>query len=225
MHYQTIKLMLAAISLCASQIIMEPVSAKESFDSAEIKNLRFLSRSILKSRVQEKNRIEKEIEPLKAKLQAMQADLSKLDAQITKEFLSVELTTTTLTPQAVLNGRPAQADRSGTPASNRNASLGARKRNIRNTRVKLKSKRAMLENELPSFWEIWKSKTANDKRKELIIEKLKDVESELARMATSGKLNIQDVKQIKRKIELRRPEISFDKIDPTFQTRTKHRNQ
>jgi len=189
-------------SLCFSYTTI--VSARDSLNSNEIKSLRFISRSVLKSRVQDKKQIEKSLVALRLNMKNVQAEMTSLKSQLMKESITVRLSK---------------------KGSNTNKKFkSTRKDKIRNVISGVKSRRIALEGELPKFWQFWKKKEKNNKQKQLWVDKLRNLENELVVMKSTGKFNLKDINQLNESIKLKKMESSLDKIAPTLQSKTKHRN-
>lgn len=202
----------------ANCLAVDSAMAVEGLDSAEIKKLRYISRSILKSRAQEKQKIEKETAPERQRLQAIQLEIEELARLIKNAQFEVSLTKVNSVTRKPTLGRR------NTQASNFNENtLSLKQQNLINTSLKkIVQRRTVIEDELPKFWQFWKKKTPQDYRKETTVQALQGVEDTLSIMNKTG--NLDGIASLKKRLSLIKKSTPFDTLDPTFQTRTKHRN-
>jgi len=231
MYQQINKLLLITVSL-ASLLFMSFTATGDSLDSAEIKNLRFLSQAILQSRAQEKDKVKKEAKLEREKLKKIQDELQALEQQMRKILLSVDfsgndLRTAKIEKTGSINPQNNVVEPQAKVIEKHDAHL-VRKRLItakfNTTLNRLKTNRMELEDELPKNWQFWKKRTVSDDRKQNIVNEILAVENELTSMSQAKNIDLQKLEKLRKRVQIRKPEIFTAEIDPTIQTITKHRH-
>lgn len=85
--------------------------------------------------------------------------------------------------------------------------------------------RTETEVKTPSRFAFWKKKSQKDRRNEHIVVVAKDIEQQLTQMTQKNQVDMQTLKALKKKLNLKKLAIDFEQIKPTIQTRTRHRVQ
>lgn len=223
-----------------SGLTISNVSAAETgLTSGEIKNIRHLSRALLQSRAIEKKRIEDEVDAERVDIKKMEDSLEQLidsekramsqvvlepvkntnsfTAVFKPEGLAVPAITPSTTEEGLVN-----AEVTSSAATKLKQDRLKRIQASKNT---IASMRVSIDNKLPGPLEFWKKKSERDRRNEHAVRVATSVEKELEKMSQDNQIDIAKLKALKDKLSLKKPDINFDDIGPTYQTKTQHRAQ
>ncbi len=213
-----------------SQVLAET----NEFTSSELKQIRFLSRALIKSRANEKIKIDKQMVSERKRIQAMKETLQNLEAEQFKNLSDTNLKA--LSPVVSvspiqINGQSSSLNTSNKLSARPVVSVQKQKREslgnkqaklIASTVSKLEVQRNKLEEELPSKFLFWKKRNHRDKRNEHVINVTSEIEKELQDMQVTGAMDLAKIKSMKERLTLKAPERAAEEIQPTFQTITKH---
>ncbi|MCW8831200.1 MAG: hypothetical protein OQK32_06745 [Gammaproteobacteria bacterium] len=225
-----------ALTLSATMIPMESV-AGNFLTSGETKKIRNVSRTLLQSNAIERKRIEAEIVLERSDISKMEDSLGRLIAselsamsKVTLESINNANNTASV---LIKDGSVVQLPGMNAGVKGQGSAMSDIARKTREDRIKriqvskndIANVRVAVEHKLPSKYAFWKTKTKRDVRNEHIVRVAKSVEKELMVMSQLGRMDIKKLRELKDKVTLRRPDIDYKDIDPTFQTRTHHRAQ
>lgn len=228
------KVLLAAVG--SAFLFVGNVQAAEEFSSAEIKKIRFLSRALIKSRANEKVKIENEIKPERERVKSMRSALEALETSALNNLGVASITPVdrnSSTSVLMLDGVAQQS--AVVSLRNQNMAFKVEKQSgdnnerdvaISRALTKVASERSIVESNIPSAFQFWRQKTRKDKRNEHLVNVLEEVEKDLKEMQENKNLDLQKIKLLKEKMTIKKQdkEVVLEEIEPTFHTITKHRN-
>lgn len=239
MKVMTSKIIISTLMLALSVSVPQAQASDHNLSSAEIKKLRFLSSAVLKSRANEKKRIEDSVNPERKQLQSVYDAVHSLEKSIQKEHMAVSLQANDNTvPQQSVgvinkkgsgNQRIIKADAGNvkvekkTVRVNRSADTRFRKK-MTSTAADIEKIRTQLESEQTPSWQFWKKKTAKDMRSKRVASVLKKTEVRLAELSAADKVSLKGIQNLRKSLELKSVEVKFDEAEPTMQTITKHKS-
>ena len=215
--------LIIAGAVSQSQVLAET----NEFTSSELKEIRFLSRALIRSRANEKIKIDKELEPERKRIENIQNTLQALESAQVKAMRQVKLESAnnlTKVTQVKLNGKTISHHSSLNKYENKIHKF-KHKSSLRlsKARSKLTAERVKVEDELPSAFRFWKKKTHKDKRNEHVIKVIKNIETKLSNMQVAESVGLAEITALKEQLILQKPDLSTEELEPTFHTITKHR--
>jgi len=222
-------------------LLAMPIAAENKnneFSSEEIKNIRHLSRALIKSRANEKLRIDKETSSQKNYLKNMRDEVSALNNDVMSKYATSNVTVAesaqaevhemtidgkTHKSTVITKGKVIGDNKKNIGSSVRQTVIEDRKRSISKSENKMKRMRQSVEAGIRKPWMIWKKDTDSDIRARKIVEVSKKIENEMAVLAKLDSVDMPKMKELKEKLDLKKIEAPDDGVHPTLQIRTKHR--
>lgn len=208
---------------CSNQTLAEN---KHGLNSDEIKNVRHISRAILKSRANEKKHIEDELVGQRKDLAQMKQVVEALETEIRKMMLvpprlNISPRVKNMT-SSLDNSKEGKKSIQTKPqvilATGFKEKTSAR---LKDTSSRLMSLRQGLEKNQPAWWQFWKKKDQQHMRASKIADVSKKVEAKLNALVDADKVELKEIQKLKQMLELKRQEINIKDMDPTIHTRTK----
>lgn len=215
-----------------SVILSSLASAEESgLDSAEIKKIRYLSSALLKSRVIEKERIERELLPQRQQLKEMQDAIHVIDVEMLKSMSqsAIEPNSTSFVGDVVVDGEVVSSGEGNVSRSVNQQSKAVSKFAVKRQRVideaikKLDVAHNSIAESIPKKWELWKSKGLIEHRAEKMVTVNRQVKQDLLSIANGDSAELKKIRTLEGKLTLKKKPVPVNDLYPTLETRTKHR--
>ena len=218
MKHLRIKSLISHSLLMFSLITTASIAGTEdTLNAGEMKQLRFLSQALIKSRAIEKEKIDAEIGPERERIKAMRDSLDELsDKSIIDSSVSTLQSAQIRSPDKAIKRKAASTGTTITVPQDHSVK-------IEKVKTMLEVHRVEIEKELPSRFAFWHKKTKKDGRNEQLVTAISEVEQSLSVMAKTNKIDNKKIKDLKEKLMIKANKVDMKDIDPTLQTITKHR--
>lgn len=212
---------LLAILLLTANAIPAHAENDAGLKADEIKNIRFISRAILKSRLNEKKRIEQELTGQRKDLAQMRQMVESLEQDMRKALLAPPQLISPLVTQAATGKAAAKTIQANPQAVDLSTRKQQRSARFRDTASRLAGKRQALEKAQPTWWQFWETKTRKQRRDDKLIAVSRKVEARLNDLAKADKVDLKEITKLKEMLTLKRPKVDLKDMAPTIQSRTK----